>query len=144
MVRYTDAPDAADLAVTVKDEWQGRGVATALLEVLMRKRPVGVDRIVTEVFNDNAASLQMLHRLGDVTAENVGLGVSHVVVQLEPSSPRRHCTTRRCRCWLPRASARGGPGFCATPHTGTRCARATRSVPGSADDLNLRHAGIRV
>ena len=87
MVRYTDAPDAADLAVTVKDEWQGRGVATALLEVMMRRRPVGVDRIVTEVFNDNRASLLMLHRLGDVTAENVGQGVSHVVVRLEPLGP---------------------------------------------------------
>ena len=87
MVRYTDAPDAADLAVTVKDEWQGRGVATALLQVLMRKRPVGVDRIVTEVYNDNLASLQMLRRLGDVTAENVGWGVSHVVVELEPLEP---------------------------------------------------------
>ena len=55
MVRYADVPDAADLAVTVKDAWQGRGVATALLEILMRRRPVGVDRIVTEVFSDNRA-----------------------------------------------------------------------------------------
>ena len=39
MVRYADVTDAADLAVTVKDEWQGRGVATVLLEVLMRRRP---------------------------------------------------------------------------------------------------------
>ena len=28
LVRYADVTDAADLAVTVKDEWQGRGVAT--------------------------------------------------------------------------------------------------------------------
>ena len=83
MVRYTDAPDAADLAVTVKDSWQGRGIATVLLGVLMRRRPVGVDRIVTEVFNDNRASLLMLHRLGDATVEDLGCSVSRVVVELK-------------------------------------------------------------
>lgn len=84
MVRYDDVPDAADLAVTVKDAWQGRGVASALLEVLMRERPVGVDRIVTEVFNDNRASLLMLCRLGHATVEDLGSGVSEVVVDLAP------------------------------------------------------------
>lgn len=84
MVRYADVPDAADLAVTVKDAWQGRGVATALLEVLMRGRPVGVDRIVTEVLNDNRASLLMLCRLGHATVEDLGSGVSEVVVDLAP------------------------------------------------------------
>lgn len=82
MVRYGDAPDAADLAVTVKDAWQGRGVATALLEVLLRVRPVGVDRIDTDVFTDNRASLAMLSRLGHATVEHTGSGVSEVVVDL--------------------------------------------------------------
>jgi RimJ/RimL family protein N-acetyltransferase len=84
MVRYTDVPDAADVAVTVKDAWHGRGVATALLEVLVRERPVGVDRIVTEVFTDNRASLLMLDRLGHATVEDLGFGVSEVVVDLAP------------------------------------------------------------
>lgn len=39
MVRYCDDPSTADVAVTVKDAWQGRGVATALLELLVRERP---------------------------------------------------------------------------------------------------------
>lgn len=84
MVRYEDVPDAADLAVTVKDAWQGRGVATILLEVLMRHRPAGVERIVTEVFKTNPASLQMLRRLGRATEEDLGQGVYGVVVELEP------------------------------------------------------------
>ncbi|MBD3925456.1 GNAT family N-acetyltransferase [Nocardioides cavernae] len=84
MVRYADVTDAADLAVTVKDEWQGRGVATVLLEVLMRRRPAGVDRIVTEVLQDNPASLGMLRRLGAVSLEDEGNGVYGVVVELEP------------------------------------------------------------
>lgn len=84
IVRYADAPDAADLAVTVKDEWQGRGVATVLLRALVRSRPVGVERIVTEVFKANPASLRMLHSLGRTTEEDLGSGVCGVVVELEP------------------------------------------------------------
>lgn len=87
MVRYADVTDAADLAVTVKDEWQGRGVATVLLEVLMRRRPAGVDRIVTEVLQDNPASLAMLRRLGGVSLEDEGNGVYGVVVELEHLAP---------------------------------------------------------
>lgn len=86
IVRYADAPDAADLAVTVKDEWQGRGVATALLEVLMRHRPPGVERIVTEVLKDNPASLRMLHRLGPTTVQDQQYGAYGVVVELPPTS----------------------------------------------------------
>lgn len=82
IVRYADVTDAADLAVTVKDEWQGRGVATSLLDVLVRERPAGVTRIVTEVLKDNPASLAMLRRLGEVLLEDEGNGVYGVVVEL--------------------------------------------------------------
>jgi hypothetical protein len=51
--------------------------------VLMRRRPEGVDRIVTEVLQDNPASLGMLRRLGAVSLENEGNGVYGVVVELE-------------------------------------------------------------
>lgn len=89
MVRYADDPRSADLAVTVKDAWQGRGVATTLLDVLMRERPAGVERIVTEVFHDNQASLRMLLRLGDATVEDQGSGVSEIVVDLPPPETSR-------------------------------------------------------
>ena len=36
MIRYEHEPSAADVGVTVRDEWQGRGVATALLSELVR------------------------------------------------------------------------------------------------------------
>jgi RimJ/RimL family protein N-acetyltransferase len=82
IVRYSDLPDAADLAVTVKDDWHGRGVATALLPVVLRHRPEGVTRIVTEVASDNPASLAMLRRLGPTTVSNTSPGVWDVEVDV--------------------------------------------------------------
>ncbi|GAA4381336.1 GNAT family N-acetyltransferase [Nocardioides caricicola] len=82
MIRYEDQPNAADVAVTVLDEWQGRGVATALLDELMRQRPAGVTRVVTTVASDNAASLAMLRRLGEITVTPAGINRVDVVVDL--------------------------------------------------------------
>lgn len=89
IVRYDAAPETADVAVTVKDSWQGRGVATSLLAVLVAHRPAGVVRLVTEVQSDNSASLAMLKRLGPVEVEPNGHGAFDVVVDLgpEPVSP---------------------------------------------------------
>lgn len=87
MVRYSQLPHAADLAVTVRDDWHGRGVASALLDVLMRKRPEGVTHVITEVACDNPASLAMLRRLGPVRLHDTGQGVYDVEVDLDGSGP---------------------------------------------------------
>lgn len=83
VLRYPDHPDAADLAVTVKDAWQGRGVASALLAALLPQRPVGVTHILTEVVADNPASVAMLRALGDVHTEDAGNGIMEVEIDLE-------------------------------------------------------------
>lgn len=83
-VRYPQEPAAADVAVTVKDDWQGRGVASALLEVLMRERPVGVSHLLTAVAADNPASLAMLRRLGPVRTYDTTMGAFDVEVDLVP------------------------------------------------------------
>lgn len=83
MVRYDEEPDAADIAVTVKDAWQGRGVASALLRVLVANRPAGVTRVITEVANDNRASLAMLRRLGPLASESNGQGAYDVTIELD-------------------------------------------------------------
>lgn len=85
MIRYADSPTDADVAVTVVDEWQGRGVAGALLAELVQERPVGVSRIVTAVAAENAASLHMLRRLGETTTTPAGVGRLDVVVELPPA-----------------------------------------------------------
>jgi RimJ/RimL family protein N-acetyltransferase len=83
MVRYPDRPCAVDVAVTVLDEWQGHGVASALLAELMRRRPEGVKKIVTVVAADNEPSLAMLRRLGGATVTPAGGGATlDVVVEL--------------------------------------------------------------
>lgn len=84
IIRYVDQPDAADVAVTVDDAYQGRGVATALLEDLVRHRPPGVVRLVTVVAADNEASLAMLRRLGPTTVTREGPHLLGVTVELAP------------------------------------------------------------
>lgn len=88
IIRYPDDPTAADLAVTVVDDWQGRGVATALLEVLMQRRPAGVERIVTFVDASNKASFAMLRRLGELEVGPPESGTQQVVVTLPVRSRR--------------------------------------------------------
>lgn len=82
VIRYPGRPEVADVAVTVLDEWQGHGVATALLAQLMRERPVGVTRLETTLAADNDASLAMLRRLGHLTVTDAGSGRLDVRVDL--------------------------------------------------------------
>lgn len=82
IVRYRDLPDAADVAVTVKDAWQGKGVASALLPLLVERRPPGVTYLLTEVAADNPASLAMLRRIGETHAHVSAPGVLDVEVNL--------------------------------------------------------------
>ncbi|MEZ5193031.1 MAG: GNAT family N-acetyltransferase [Nocardioides sp.] len=81
-VRYPEQPEAADVAVTVKDLWHGHGVATALLEELMQQRPAGITHLLTEVAADNPASLAMLRRLGPTKVLDTGMGILDVEVDL--------------------------------------------------------------
>lgn len=81
MVRYPDDPSTVDVAVTVAEHHRGRGIASALLEELVRERPRDVTRILTRVAADNPAPFAMLRRLGEtrVTHED---GVAEVEVLL--------------------------------------------------------------
>jgi acetyltransferase len=55
----------ADFAVTVADEWQGRGVGTRLAaKVIELARANGMTRLTAITLWDNAAAAALLHRLG--------------------------------------------------------------------------------
>jgi GNAT superfamily N-acetyltransferase len=57
-------PEEAEVAVTVVDDWQGRGVATALLESLVeRAREEDVARFVALVLSENTGALEMFSHL---------------------------------------------------------------------------------
>ncbi len=81
LVDDVDGVDHVALA-SVLDDWQGRGVATALLPELLRERPAGVTRIVTTVAADNVAFLAMLRSLGPTTVTPAGIDRLDVVVDL--------------------------------------------------------------
>ena len=60
LVLCPDDPATADIAVTVADDWQGRGVGTALRSALLARRPAAVRRLRTVVDAGNRASLALL------------------------------------------------------------------------------------
>lgn len=82
LVQLPNDPTTADFAVTVIDEWQGRGAGRALADALVRLRPSDVIRLATAVATDNGASLAMLRRLGTMTTRPSYPGVFEVVVRL--------------------------------------------------------------
>jgi RimJ/RimL family protein N-acetyltransferase len=80
--QFPGDPATADIAVTVADDWQGRGVGTALVSALMRRRPAAVKRLRTVVDAGNSASLALLARAGGMSAGPAHLGVRDVTVEL--------------------------------------------------------------
>ena len=59
----------ADFAVTVADEWQGRGVGTRLASWLIEEaRLNGMTRLTAMTLWNNTAEIALLHRLGFLRA----------------------------------------------------------------------------
>lgn len=75
-------PTTADIAFTVVDDWQGRGVGTALVSALMQRRPAAVKRLRTLVAAGNHASLALLAGTGRVSRGLPDFGVLDVTVEL--------------------------------------------------------------
>jgi len=64
-IRDAHDPAAAEIALTIVDEWQGRGLGTELLARLTsRARAEGVLRFTALVAEDNAAMISLLQRAG--------------------------------------------------------------------------------
>jgi RimJ/RimL family protein N-acetyltransferase len=78
--------NVAECAIVVADHWQGRGVATELLDRLVeRAREENVERFTALVLAENAEALRLLERLGDTEQRRVG---SQVELDIELPNPR--------------------------------------------------------
>ena len=80
LIRLADEPAAAEMAISVVDEWQGRGAGTLLARELLARAP-DVRRLQTQLADDNQPSRQVLSRLGGLH-EDVAQGVRKVTVDL--------------------------------------------------------------
>ena len=75
-VRDAEDPQVAEIAVTIVDDWQGRGLGTELLARLSeRARSEGICRFTALVSADNIAMARLLQNMG---AELVRYGPGHV------------------------------------------------------------------
>ena len=84
-----EAGGYAEAAVTVADEWQGRGIGTVLLELLaLTAAGNGVTEFRAYIGQDNDPAKSLLANLGAVGHNEEGLWVVEVGLPL-PSSPIR-------------------------------------------------------
>lgn len=74
-VRLSDDPTTAEIAITVDDAHQHRGVGSALVRMLRREAErAGITRLTGHILTDNAAAQALLLR-GDATASFAEPGV---------------------------------------------------------------------
>jgi RimJ/RimL family protein N-acetyltransferase len=99
LVQSPDDPATADIAVTVVDDWQGRGAGTALGSALLARRPAAVTRLRTLVAADNRASLALLAGAGRVSSGLPEQGVLDVTVDLPPATRARSTVEKAADLW---------------------------------------------
>lgn len=82
-VREHDDPSGAEAAVTVVDDWQGRGVGTVLLQVLAdRARTEGIATFTALLLADNDDMLGLFGHLGPVRRLHRDPGTVAIAVAL--------------------------------------------------------------
>ena len=120
-VRHPDRRDAAELAVTVIDDWQGRGVGTLLVEVLSaRAREEGVSNFTALMLAHNDEMMSMLRHLGPARIVDQEVGT----VEIEMPIPKVGLAPALKK--LLRIAARHDV---VVPPDGRRPASADRSTP---------------
>jgi len=81
-IRDSEEPRAAEVAITVVDEWQGRGLGSRLLALLCeRARAEGVHWLTAQVAYDNHVSSRMVRNAGGVLVSE-GQGIREYEIWL--------------------------------------------------------------
>ena len=83
-VRLHDDPEAAEIAIVVGDDWQGRGVGTLLGEAVAEENRLHDNRRFTATMqSDNVPAHRLMARLTNhLERRHQGTGVSEVVLDL--------------------------------------------------------------
>jgi RimJ/RimL family protein N-acetyltransferase len=90
-IRHAEDPHAAEIAVTIIDDWQGRGLGTELLTRLSgRARREGIHRFTALVAEDNKAMAGLLRSM---SANLVGRSPGTVEYEITLMSPGTSTTT---------------------------------------------------
>jgi RimJ/RimL family protein N-acetyltransferase len=83
MHRLAEDPSVAEAAVTVVDDWQGRGLGGVLLDRLTaRARELGVRHFEATLFTTNKAMLRLFEKLGCMRSHREDLEVLAINVEL--------------------------------------------------------------
>jgi GNAT superfamily N-acetyltransferase len=94
-VRLRPHPESAEAAVAVVDDWQRRGVGTALLgRVAELAREHGISRFEALVLNENRPVIELFRKLGGLELSS-RRGVAEFAVELPPRSGQRKRAARR-------------------------------------------------
>jgi GNAT superfamily N-acetyltransferase len=105
-VRLGEGSDAAEAAVAVVDDWQGRGLGGALLRRLTRRaREHGIDRFHASLFAFNKGMLALFGELGEMTVRRGG-GMDEI--EIDVALP---CESGDCLQTALRAAAEGQVGL---------------------------------
>jgi GNAT superfamily N-acetyltransferase len=82
-VRSAEDPASAEAAVTVVDDWQGRGLGTALCNLIAeRARHEGIRRFTALLLADNQQMLDVLASLGPAEVISRDAGTINVAVDI--------------------------------------------------------------
>jgi len=108
-IRDPAEPDQAEVAVTVADSWQQRGLGTVLLrELAQRAAEEGIQHFTAEILAENRPMLTLAQRLGPAETASRGSTVS-ARIDLPPAAEQAEQadTSRYDGYDLLRAAARG-------------------------------------
>jgi GNAT superfamily N-acetyltransferase len=88
LVRLPDLPATAEIALTVVDDWQGRGIGQLLVRLLAEiARSIGIERFLFEALPENERIVRLFQRFG--ATHELGDGVvsgSFEIGSIEPLS----------------------------------------------------------
>ena len=92
-VRDADDPQAAEIAVTIVDDWQGRGLGTELLAALSdRARQEGIRRLTAVTDASNVAVAALLRNAGArLVRRGPGTVESEITLAACSPGPEREC-----------------------------------------------------